>query len=95
MPTSIPEAKKDLANHLKSLRQAAGLSLDEVAQRAGLTKGHIWELEKGRVNNPTINSICRLAIALDANPKEIAGFAIKECMTGLVIETKTERFVAK
>lgn len=42
-----------------------GMSLQIVANRAGITKSHLWNLEQGRSNNPTIRTVYRLAKALN------------------------------
>lgn len=50
------------------LRVAAGLSLTELAQRAGISKGHLSELEKpepSRSASPAM--LARLAAALDCD----------------------------
>lgn len=45
-------------------RAALKLSLQEVADAAGITKSHMWELEKGRAVNPTVWTVYGLAKAL-------------------------------
>jgi Helix-turn-helix domain len=40
------------------------LSLQEVADAAGMTKSHIWEMEDGRSKNPTVKAIYGLSVAL-------------------------------
>jgi DNA-binding XRE family transcriptional regulator len=45
-------------------RSTLGLSLQDVADRAGITKSHMWELEQGRAVNPTIKTVYGLAKAL-------------------------------
>lgn len=68
-----------LGNHLKALRKAADLSLSEVAARAGITKPHLWELEDGRADNPTVKTIYYLAVAYETDPRSIAAFAFADC----------------
>lgn len=46
---------------LTRLRLAKSQSLQEVADAVGVSKAHIWELEKGRADNPTLHLITRLA----------------------------------
>jgi transcriptional regulator with XRE-family HTH domain len=36
-------------------------SLQEVADAVGVSKAHIWELEKGRADNPSMALVTRLA----------------------------------
>jgi len=45
-------------------RARLNLSLQEVADRAGITKSHMWELEQGRAVNPTVRTVHGLAKAL-------------------------------
>ena len=55
-----PSMKKTIA----SARADFGLSLQDLADRAGITKSHLWDLEQGRSVNPTVLTIHRLAEAL-------------------------------
>lgn len=45
-------------------RARLGLSLQEAADRAGITKSHMWEIENGRSVNPTVRTVHGLAKAL-------------------------------
>ena len=38
-----------------------GESLQQVADAVGVSKAHIWELEKGRADNPSMSLVTRLA----------------------------------
>jgi transcriptional regulator with XRE-family HTH domain len=40
------------------------MSLDDVAQAAGCTKSHVWEMEQDRSRNPTVAMVYGLAKAL-------------------------------
>jgi transcriptional regulator with XRE-family HTH domain len=50
-----------LAVRIGKLRRRKVESLQEVADAVGVSKAHIWELEKGRAANPSIGLITRLA----------------------------------
>lgn len=50
-----------LAARLKELRSAKGVSLQKLANAVGSSKPHIWGLECGRTNNPSLELIIRLA----------------------------------
>ena len=50
-----------LGSKLTALRLKKGASLQEVADAVGVSKAHIWELEKGRSKNPSADLIKRLA----------------------------------
>lgn len=52
-----------LSYRLIRLRETAEMSLSEAAREIGCTKAHLWSLEDGRANNPTLNTllaICRV-----------------------------------
>jgi len=49
---------------LKSLREAAGLSLADVSERTGIDRAALSRLENGITPNPTINTLTRYAEAL-------------------------------
>lgn len=50
-----------LAEKLKELRQKKGQSLQQVADGVGVSKAHIWEMEKGSSTNPGIELLAKLA----------------------------------
>lgn len=49
------------ATRLNQLRLKKGKSLQEVAEAVGASKTHIWELEKGRSENPSFEMLTKLA----------------------------------
>jgi transcriptional regulator with XRE-family HTH domain len=53
-------------------RTELGLTLREVAHHAGLSLPYIANLEKGR-GNPTIETIVRMAVALDLSVTDLVG----------------------
>lgn len=62
-----------LGARIARLRKARNMSLQEVGDVAGLTKSHVWELEKGRSRNPTVNAVWGLAGALSVSPAALLG----------------------
>lgn len=58
-----PANSAALGQHLQSLRQAAGLSLQQLADAADVTKGAIYQYETG-ANAPALSTLLRLAAAL-------------------------------
>lgn len=50
-----------IGRRMKELRLAQAESLQDVASAVGVSKAHIWELEKGRTDNPSIGLVTRLA----------------------------------
>lgn len=50
-----------LGLRISELRRKSGQSLQQVADAVGVSKAHIWELEKGRADNPSVGLVTRLA----------------------------------
>ena len=50
-----------LGARLTQLRLKAGQSLQDVATAVGVSKAHIWELEKERTDNPSMGLVQRLS----------------------------------
>ena len=46
---------------IAELRRGRNESLQQVADKVGVTKTHIWELERGRTKNPSLSVIQGLA----------------------------------
>ncbi len=51
----------NLGVRLADLRLKAGQSLQQVADAVDVSKAHVWELEKGRTDNPAMALVTRLA----------------------------------
>ena len=56
-----------VARNLRRLRQAKGLSQEELAHRAGLDRNYIGYLEPSK-NSPTVDTLERIAAELDCDP---------------------------
>jgi transcriptional regulator with XRE-family HTH domain len=61
---ALPDNILTLGEELKAARANARMSLQEVADRSGFTKSHVWEVEQGRSRNPTIGMVAGLSKAL-------------------------------
>ena len=59
-----------LAKNLRRLRYAAKLSQEELAERAGVNRGYMSDIENGHYN-ATIKVIAKLAEALGVEPAEL------------------------
>lgn len=64
-----------IANRMREIREARGLSLQDVATRAGIAKSHIWEIERGRSANPTIATTVGIARALGVSLDHLTGLS--------------------
>lgn len=61
---AIPENVKTLSEEIAEARARSRMTLQEVANAAGFSKSHVWELEQGRIRNPTVAMVAGLSAAL-------------------------------
>jgi transcriptional regulator with XRE-family HTH domain len=62
----------ELVHDLKERRTRLKLSLTDVADRSGLTRAAVSRLENGWNANPTLETLYRYALALNANIRLVA-----------------------
>lgn len=60
-------AREGLAERLRALRLARGLTQEVLAERAQINWLEISRYERGAVKNPSMDRLCRLAFALEIN----------------------------
>ena len=60
-----------LGETLAIQRRSRRLSIIDLAARAGISRQHIWRIEKGIVDNPTRDMLTRLAAALSVGREEL------------------------
>ena len=69
----VPQAQylevRDLGARLRRVREGMGLSLTDLSERSGLTRGAISRFENGWNMNPTLETIYRLAGSLGVGLK--------------------------
>lgn len=58
-------------NQIKKFREKKNLSIHELARRTGLTASYISNLEKGKRDNPSKDTMEKIAEALDRTVPEI------------------------
>ena len=58
-----PQYAATVVAEVKAAREAAGLTLAQVAARARLTVGTLAKLESGKTPNPTVDTLARYAAA--------------------------------
>lgn len=58
---------------MKELRLKKGLSLQDVADKSGASKAHIWDLETGRSKNPTMELVIALAKCFGVSVADLVG----------------------
>lgn len=62
-----------MATRIADLRRAQRLTIEELAERAGMSKSHVWETENGKASNPTVDTAVRLARALGCSLDFLCG----------------------
>jgi len=70
MVRDIQMVEETIGQRLKRLREEAGLSKRELARRSGIDRLHIYQIEIGKVQSPTIKTVAALANGLDISPIE-------------------------
>lgn len=58
---------------LRVLRMRNKLSLQELADRVGASKAHIWDMEQGNTKNPSLALLTELSRALSVPIRELVG----------------------
>lgn len=61
------------ARRLHELRIANRLSLQDVADRVGISKAHVWNLEKGLSENPSMELVLKLAELFRVRVADLVG----------------------
>jgi len=72
------EKRTHLGDTIRLYRKARGLSLQDVATRAHLSKPHVWGLERGHERNPTVATLATLAEALGVVPEMLFAEWLKD-----------------
>jgi transcriptional regulator with XRE-family HTH domain len=62
-----------LATRLNQLRLQKKQSLQDVADAIGVSKTHIWELEKNRSTNPSLEMLTKLANHFEVPIRSLVG----------------------
>lgn len=61
------------AQRLRRFRMAKKLSLQQLADKIGASKAHVWDLEQGKTKNPSLGLLTELSRALDVPIKDLVG----------------------
>jgi transcriptional regulator with XRE-family HTH domain len=59
-----------VGNNVRTLRESRGLSFEDLARRAGMTKSGVWMIEQGK-SSPTMTSLEKIARALSTPVSEL------------------------
>ena len=68
----------NLGDFIREARAKQRMSLQDVATDAGLSKPHVWDLERGASRNPTVETLLRIGAAININPNKLAALAFTD-----------------
>lgn len=77
-PVNNDKISAHIGAFIASRRAELGLSLEDVARRAGTTKSHVWELEKGRSRNPSVTMALAMCEALQCGLNSLLGVDVSQ-----------------
>lgn len=55
----------------KKLRKMKFISINQLSYKSGVAKGYIREMEDCKYDNPSLNVICKLCLALKVTPNDL------------------------
>lgn len=55
----------------EEIRNQKKLSVSKLSDLSGVARGYITELEEGKYDNPGVQIVCKLCVALDVTPNEL------------------------
>jgi transcriptional regulator with XRE-family HTH domain len=92
--TDVTNERKTLAYTLWRYRMEAGLSQDELANKAGVSQGAIAMIERGRRTRPYPSTLKKLAIALEVQIKDLLPSVALFCAAGMHTQVRRVLTVA-
>lgn len=76
----LPFITAHMATYIHVRRKELGLSLEDLAKRAGSSKAHIWALERRQSKNPTLWLILALCDGLQCSLNSLIGLDVAQPM---------------
>ncbi len=74
-PVTVNVYQSAFGQHIRQLRNRQGVTQEELAHRAGIHVTYLSGIERG-VRNPSLKSICALAVGLEVPVSELFAFQI-------------------
>ena len=62
-----------LSNKIEELRKEKGYTFAKLSELSGISTGRLSDLSSGKRNNPTMDTLIKLADALDVTLDELVG----------------------
>ena len=66
----VVDLKEMIGSRIQELRNKKGITQDQLSEKAGISSKYLSSIERGK-ENPTLNTILKLARSLEARPDEI------------------------
>ena len=57
----------DIGENIREIRKLKGMTQKELGEKTGLTKDYIGALERGKMQNPSLQTMKKLSEALDTS----------------------------
>ncbi|WP_438752022.1 helix-turn-helix domain-containing protein [Pararhizobium sp. O133] len=76
----LPFVTAHMATYIRVRRHELGLSLDQLAERCGSSKSHVWALERRQSKNPTLWLILSLCDGLQCSLNSLIGADVSQPM---------------
>ena len=67
-----------LGETIKALRVKRSLSLGKLSSAADISKQHLWDLERGASDNPSVEVLVNLSAALGVPASQLFQAAVRE-----------------
>ena len=71
-PESPPNGEAMLKNRITEIRNARGLSIEELAAKADMSPSYVSRMARGE-RNISLRTLEKLALALDCSPEDLMG----------------------
>ncbi|MDI6601626.1 MAG: cupin domain-containing protein [Thermoanaerobacteraceae bacterium] len=84
----MPEIDIDLGTKLRNLRKTKHMSIEQLAEKAGLSIGLISQIERN-LNSPTVSTLYKIAEALDTH----IGYFFDDSRQGAVVRMDERRVI--
>ena len=86
----MADVKEMMGKQIKTLRQARGMSQEELAEKSSLNSKYLSGIERGKAN-PTLGTLTRLADALKVGVPELFNYELEpkelaQLVAGLIAE---------
>ena len=72
----MDNSTQDLGKRIRSRRSEVGLTIDQLAQEAKVSKAYLSQLENGTSTKPSASKLYDIAIALETNMAQLLGKTI-------------------